>query len=375
MKPNLASVIQQHCPVQAPSQFKSFDKALASFLRYLKADPLELDEEIAKYKNIFEIPTFLGLEVEVENIHNDVPIPTFWKCKNDNSLRNGGVEFFTVPLRPEESLKASAVLWWLLRDATSEKPDFSWRVSNHVHLNALDLTEDELKAVLLLGTFFESLFFSLVGKDREQSMFCVPIQQSLLMDNLGAYLRGKTALHTLVHKWPKYTALNIGRLYERPHEPAIGTVEFRHMGGTSDVKDVLLWQAIIVNLFRASIALSGSELKGRILSINTAPKYHDFVEEVFSHEVAKRLKVKDARGLFSDSVSRMKGLFLPYPKYVPVESDSALVKYTEKVMAEAKKDEKTLKNKMLFGVEFQQEQVATLHSWSTTFISTNSGNV
>lgn len=363
MKQNLSAIISRTCNVAAPQRVKGFDAVMSRYLRYLQVPSVDL-EMIESYKHLFDIPTFLGVEVEVENIHKELSLPAFWGQKQDQSLRNGGMEFYTVPLLPDESMKAVALLWTLFKQLSDKKPDFSWRTSEHVHLNVLDLTEDELKTLLLLCVFFEPLFFQLAGKDREQSVFCVPIMQSECIDSIGNYYRGKTTLVDMSSRWPKYTSINLGRLIEKPHEPALGTVEFRHLGGTPNVKDLIEWEALIVSLYRAAVSLPTDGLKDRFYGITSAMKYHDFISEIFSPDVARRVKIKDAKGLFAGSLSRMKAVFLPYPKYVPVKEDSALVAHTTKVVEKYEKEKRATTAKKLekVAVDIEAHPHATLQS-------------
>jgi hypothetical protein len=53
-------------------------------------------------------------------------------------------------------------------------------------------------------------------------------------------------LDGLLSKWHKYTALNLKRMID------LGTVEFRHMHGTSDPAEIDVWLHVLENLWKVA---------------------------------------------------------------------------------------------------------------------------
>lgn len=332
----ILEIIQQTATLNPPKDFPDFEKKLDQYLRYVRAaKPFEKElDKIEAFSHVFDIPTYLGIEEEVENIHKQLSLPPFWKNKTDGSLRNGGMEFISEPLPPKQAMIATVVLRMMMRKLTASSPDYSWRTSDHVHLNVQELEEEEFRRLMMLAFIFEKLFFTLAGTDREQSIFCVPITQSVTREKLGIYLRKKTNLHQLATEWPKYSAVNLCRMFQYGHPsdgiPALGTVEFRHLGGTEDVTKLLVWQSLILQLFKAAIAIPTKTLVERVETLNTNNKYMDFVHEVFTPEVADNFKIKDCSELFSDTIRQTKELLLTRPKFGPIREKSAMSSFALK---------------------------------------------
>lgn len=348
--PTIYDIISRTTTVSVPKEFMSFETKLRDFLTYTKLlSAYEKEEEqIQAYSTVFDYPAFLGVEVEVENIHKSISLPTFWKSTEDGSLRNGGVEFVSEPLRPKQALQATVALWLFMKRLSSKNPDFSWRSSIHDHLSILELHEDEFRRLLLLCFLLEDILFAFAGEDRRESMFCVPLTESVTFDLLSSYIRGKKKFQDFATQWPKYTAINLCRVYEyqslQGPKPAIGTIEFRHLGGTTDVRRVLLWHTIILQIMKASIVISDTALEERVMTLNTSSKFMDFLMEIFSPEVLARLDfVDDFNAVFTNTVCRAKEFFVKEPKLGPTTASSALLSFVKKQPAPVEKAKVSVK--------------------------------
>lgn len=310
-------------PFTAPTEFKNFDKKLTDYLKYIRCysafqEQLELLEP---YKDTFSIPTMLGMEVEVENIHKPLSLPAFWLSKPDHSLREG-TEFYSVPLTPEQCMSATVALWIILKKLLPDhNPSFSWRCSDHVHLSILGMEEEEFRSLMFLSVLLEPVFFSLVGKDRENSNFCVPLTQAVVMPYLGKYLRKKIDFVALATSWPKYTAINLCRIFPFPFQPenghsnsapALGTIEFRQQGGTPKVQDALLWQAVILYTYKAAIGMPWKGLLERLDSLVALPKYKEFLGEVFPDHILKKIDLAGTNP--KQAISILKMQFVKQPE-------------------------------------------------------------
>lgn len=214
----------------------------------------------------------LGIEVEVENIHDSVDIPYYWTYKEDGSLRNCGAEFTSIPLRSYQVEYAMDFLHKALY--ANNDPDFSNRTSVHVHLNVRDMTWDQIKVLVLLYSIFERHFFRIAGTKRESSIFCVPLYKTKQLDNI-------LQLEKHVQRWHKYTAVNCGTIYGTDNVPRFGTIEFRHLYGTSDTKTVVDWVNSILCLRRAILFYTLPELIESIKSMNTTSEYMAMYQNIF----------------------------------------------------------------------------------------------
>lgn len=375
MQPKLINIISRESPIAAPPTYGQFDDEFRQFQQYahLKGVRLALLDE---YKSLFAIPTHLGQEVEVENIHSTLPLPGMWSVKPDNSLRQGAEFYTTVPLSVPNSMKASLLLWAALKELLPQAPSFGWRVSTQIHISVLDLTEEEFKSLLLLILLFEGVFFTIAGVDRMNSNFCVPLLQWSDISNIRAYFQRKTTLKSFATHWPKYTAVNLCRMFPFGQAPALGSVEFRHLGGIENVKDILLWQAMAVQLFQAAVQYPREELTKDIISLNDSEKYLSFMKRIMP---MARPKIPNLKGVMGPAVSRIKSILADPPRKVFQITNSSLVaKIAAKVYLAQQKNKKPRKRVIKKTIQFDEFNTfaSTLAStWVTTAGGTGDGGI
>ena len=265
---------------------------------------------------LIDIDTMLGIEVEAEQVssHLNVGVP-MWQVTTDNSLRNNGREFITPPVTPQTARDA---LITLFSGFKKHPVEFSWRTSDHVHLNMRQDRVQHVMNLILFYTLFEDSLFSFVGDERRQSNFCVPVSETAANTYISGILTGHSHLPDLCNYWQKYTALNVRPLCYNDHaghpneQSGKGTIEFRHLEGTQDVSKILNWINLILCLQRASRATTISDLQDRILGITTRAHYVNLLEEVFQDH-AKLLPVKEFRRILYSSVAYAKECFCPIP--------------------------------------------------------------
>lgn len=214
----------------------------------------------------------IGIEVEVENVLKIDPNIglCFWAIKQDGSLRNNGREFVTPGVISVPH--AEAALMHLFGGLNSNI-DFSSRTSIHVHLDVRQLTLEQLLSLLLAYTTVENLLFKFVGNVRRNNIFCVPILETGLFDNLGK--DPKRFLWSIDNYWSKYTALNLLPILNQ------GSIEFRHMPGTSDVPKILRWIDMMTRLKVFSYKYSLDYIVNAISELNSNSRYRQFVELIF----------------------------------------------------------------------------------------------
>lgn len=186
----------------------------------------------------FDPKEFLvGVELEIEAVKNpDACIGGNWKteCDIDHSLRNNGREFKFWPDTFESTIAHFEYLHSKLK--TGDDP-FSERTSVHVHVNCLNFDARQLRELVLMYALVEPLYLNFVGEKRTNSIFCVPLNFTTLPDSY------KRDISHLIQVWHKYTAFNIMPLKQ------FGTIEFRHLYGTGDVKIFRTWLSAIRDLF------------------------------------------------------------------------------------------------------------------------------
>jgi hypothetical protein len=237
----------------------------------------------------------VGVEVEVENIRHVVNIEAYWQAKQDNSLRNNGVEYVSIPLAVKQIEPAIKHLYDALRK--NNTPDFSNRTSTHIHLNCRDMTQEQIYTMFLLYCIFERHFFKMVGTKRLNSIFCVPVFRSNL-DN-----KAVRTIYNLEPVWQKYCAINLLPLTSNTLNPGgYGTVEFRHLYGCADEKVVMEWIDNILALRKAAMEITLTDLSQMIQEMNTSSSYKSLYAQVFPEKYRILIYKKE----FEDCISNIK---------------------------------------------------------------------
>lgn len=285
---------------------------------------------------------YLGVEVEAENINGGVELPGSWTAVEDGSLKVNGMEFVTVPIRFKYLEMELRRLF-----AAIPQADFSPRTSIHVHMNARDLTVEDLHKFMLLYMVFERFLYTFSG-DRWTNNFCVPIYDA---PKYIPSLLGQLSGGTFNPVWSKYMGLNIIPLYGAEGVNRIGTIEFRQMLGNNSVEHIMDWCNLITCLKFAAKKLSTETIVGAIITNNTSNKEFihgvfgswsnlvykvcDYVTQIsactsktkyfmykagvynFSNGAEKKVKVKENGGMFANvsiSMADLQGLsFAPIP--------------------------------------------------------------
>jgi len=194
----------------------------------------DFDLHVPEQVCVVGAPLYMGCEFEIENIVSHNGAETFIIIEQDGSLRNNGYEYITRPLTLEESLLS----FTKLHRALQYGPDaFTERTSIHVHVNCCNLTQLEVRNIVLLYALYEEAFFAMVAPARRDNIHCVALTETFL----PSVYRANCA--TLVAKWHKYTALNLKPLSTQ------GTIEFRHMHGHGDYQLFSEWVTLLSNLF------------------------------------------------------------------------------------------------------------------------------
>lgn len=207
----------------------------------------------------------IGIEVEVENIRAVNHLNKVWQSKNDGSLRNNGIEFVS---RPIYACDAPAVLHDLMVESLGADYCFSPRTSVHIHLDMQEQEGEDAINLLMLYTMFERLFYKFVGRGRIKNIYCVPLTETQLIQN--------TVVQGLrPDRWSKYTGLNLKTL------ESYGTIEFRHMHGTPDVRKLCVWIDLITKLKGYALKKGTKELRQMVSAIDDDFDFRALLTEIF----------------------------------------------------------------------------------------------
>jgi len=236
----------------------------------------------------------IGIEIEVENITNSLHPLAYWDVKADGSLRNNGVELVSVPLQIKQVQLALEHVYNVL--TAHNKPDFSNRTSVHIHVNCRDLTQNQIYNFILLYALFEKHFYAFAGNKRMNSIFCVPLFRTNQLNVLDNVVYG------LSPNWHKYCGINLLPLYQNQVTQGYGTIEFRHLYGTSNQREILEWINDILCLRKYACEISKDDLLKNIKEMNTTSSYISLYSQVF----AKGRKILSNKKDFEECVSNIK---------------------------------------------------------------------
>lgn len=224
-----------------------------------------IPNKLADASDVWKIASeeIVGIEVEVENQVHRRPSNPVWTITEDGSLRNGGVEFISRPIR---ACDAPAALNHLFKGDFDQQYCFSPRTSVHVHLNMQDVQSEKVVDLLLVYCLFEKSLYRFVGKGRWKNIYCTPITESGFLYNLAG--RG------IRTPWEKYTGFNMLPLQQK------GTVEFRHMHGTIDAKKLSIWIDLITRMKAYVLRNKTEDIRRTIIGFGGGD-VERFAQEVF----------------------------------------------------------------------------------------------
>lgn len=184
--------------------------------------------------------------------------------KEDGSLRDGGVEIVTTGdgLFGKDLEDAITLMDEFAKAA---RPVCNYRTAFHVHLDIRDMEVEEVHNLLLLYCLIEKPLFNFVGKDRENSNFCVPWYRTdayfSLLRNLQGNKNPGSSLISGIGKIQRYSALNCQSIQR------FGTLEFRHMENANEeiTHKQIRFINIVMALKKSATSLFRENLHGEAL--------------------------------------------------------------------------------------------------------------
>jgi len=202
-----------------------------------------------------------GIEIELENIKIK-HIPDAWNIIEDNSLKINGKEF-TLPVWNTYAKEYLEILFNAL-----ETKEHSQRCSVHVHCDVTSFTIYEIRTLILLYIIFERALFNYSG-NRWDSNYCVPV------NDFFTYKTKDIKLNQLELIFPKYAAFHL------IPEGKLGTVEYRHMVGNTNVDYINNWIQILAELTKAAKTINLEDLVNQINDMRTVSSYWNLSKQVF----------------------------------------------------------------------------------------------
>lgn len=253
----------------------------------------------------------VGIEVELEKVKLNVihSSPKHWKTVEDHSLKDNGLEFTLLTYHN----KALPHLVELFKTQSTADP--STRCSIHVHVNALDLTLDQIKSWLIYYMIFERALYNYSGK-RWGNIFCVPLREWF-----STFSAGKLDhFHYIAEGWEKYSGLNLLSLSQH------GTVEFRQMTGNTNPKYIQNWIEMLVALKKYAKNKTSEEALKEIYELNSTSAYWHLIDAIFG-QYAIGLQYANFKKDIEDCIAHAKLAFLDTDELVPLQVVSTTDQY------------------------------------------------
>ncbi len=184
----------------------------------------------------------VGLEIEVEGNNLNINREDYWKGVQDYSLRGNSLEYVLrkpVPRFKVTSTLASLKRQWVKQGAQLKETE---RAGVHVHINMQEENLMTLANFIVLYYTFESVLLKFCGKSREGNLFCLRLKDAEnVMDHLLHCIE-MCSLASLNTNEVRYASLNFKAL------PHYGSLEFRGMRSTSNLKDIKTWVSLLLAL-------------------------------------------------------------------------------------------------------------------------------
>jgi hypothetical protein len=292
------------------------NRILSEFMGYTPlTDYSKAIMSVVKDKDKLNIPmvendTYVGIEVEVERIFTTANVGvsadvTLFRNIEDGSLRNSGREFVSIPIRGESipiSLQALDLL--LTKNADCVGHEFSDRTSVHIHMNVRDMTPQQIKSLIITYLVVEPFLYHYVGGDRAKNIFCVPLTEATLTRRLNKIINSKAEgdFTSQISDWYKYTGFNLLPILN------YGTIEFRHMRGTSDPKTLVTWINLLLSLKKFALSTTLEKLKDEVFELNTSSGYGAFIQTIFG-DLYREFENMDYSAVMEPTTTFVKDVF------------------------------------------------------------------
>ena len=314
------------------------------------ANKKNVGEILAKHREIrsyvgddsFVLPNdFIGIEIELEGLPHipELRENSLWSIHTDNSLRSSeslrSAELvLKFPLCGKD-LKMALEEFNTIITSLPTPPITSERTSVHIHVDARDMSVDELYKLIVIYCIFERVFFKFCGEGREDNNFCLPFYRAEgeIFENIGDINKiGLKEFTKRLEGQYRYSALNLCSLLK------FGSIEFRHCGGTYDIGLIKDWINILLKLKKYTKDASS-------FNLNTFPTYisdlgySPIVNKVFEEYAPKLLylNIKEdillgirqaQKIIYSGSLNKVKNL-LGGILFESVTNTSTIKKYME----------------------------------------------
>lgn len=201
---------------------------------------------VRKAFNLGEVEGRFGIEVEVEG--TNLPprgfskrwFTNYWRIEEDGSLK-GPENWEYVTRKPYDLGDVGGALEALERAYAEHdsKVDDSVRAGIHIHVNVQDMTIKQMLTFAVAYYCIEEVLMTFCGEGRSGNHFCFRASdaENIILNLYKCLKQMKFGL--MGHDVVRYSALNFNSLFK------YGSLEFRALRSTSDMKKIFNWCEIL----------------------------------------------------------------------------------------------------------------------------------
>jgi hypothetical protein len=260
------------------------------------------DKLASKYKKFWKggATGDVGIEIETEgkNIYligdsAGAQFPSqYWNSVKEGSLR-GGIEYILKRPILIEHVTNALEEWKELTKLCQFKN--SIRTSIHVHVNVQNYTYQQIYNVIGCFWLFEALLVKLNGPTREGNLFCLRSgdAEAFVFAVMEDLKRGQHFKSFSADAY-RYSSLNLESLSK------FGSIEFRFMKGTTDIREIELWTKALFHMCEYSKNVNLFNISQLILASNAPDFLYNFFPREFLYHIFKHVTEEEAYNLMME---------------------------------------------------------------------------
>jgi hypothetical protein len=181
----------------------------------------------------------VGIEIEVEGHGLNIRGTEHWRVEYDGSLRGEGVEYvLSEPVK--RGLVPRVLKEWSKHLKNAEILD-TGRAGIHVHINVQELTKKQVVQFITLYLVMEPFLMRWCGDSRSGNLFCLSASDAPDLLRLIRSTIQRDSWHRRGNE-VRYAAVNIASI------PQYGSLEFRAMRSTPDIRAIRQWVEILLHI-------------------------------------------------------------------------------------------------------------------------------
>ncbi len=215
-----------------------------------------LDKNVAQYFNLPQTEGDVGIEIEMEMAdvlsYNSDMHPT-WRLEEDGSLKGYGYEWVMNNPCPFDEVKKEMDLFTEKLAVGGNKIVPTIRAGVHVHVNMQKNTLGDVYKLAACYYPLETVLARFCGAGRSGNLFCLRARDAEeIIFKLEESLNHNKQFYLMRTNNLRYAALNYQSLFN------YGSLEFRGLGTTADLKNIAVWVEIIRRIKEYAVASEGA---------------------------------------------------------------------------------------------------------------------